>query len=203
MNAAPYRALTTAEEVIAALRAGEVVEFATRLGIHWGRTSYTADDSEEEIDGLCDDIVERGFRYRARPADTVQGEGLRQFGEAMAAGVGDGCRFDAADIAHFDQRAQAAEIERLRASEANWRDAAHDASTQANVILAQRDAAEARAARLELDALRYRWLRDDPPATFCVRKQSQFGQSVYIDGDTLDLAIDTARAALTPAGGAR
>jgi hypothetical protein len=45
---------------------------------------------------------------------------------------------------------------------------------------------------LEADAIRYRFLRDDPPNSLCVRIDREGCAAIYTDGDILDAAIDSA-----------
>jgi hypothetical protein len=48
---------------------------------------------------------------------------------------------------------------------------------------------------LEADALRYRWLRDDPPLELAVRQRNDTGWAIeygYMTGKWLDAAIDAA-----------
>jgi hypothetical protein len=54
------------------------------------------------------------------------------------------------------------------------------------------EAAEARVRELEADARRYRFLRDDPPNSLCVRIDREGCAAIYTDGDILDAAIDSA-----------
>jgi len=55
------------------------------------------------------------------------------------------------------------------------------------------EAAEARVRELEADAARYRFLRNDPPSSLCVRIDREGCQAIYTDGELLDAAIDAAR----------
>ena len=48
----------------------------------------------------------------------------------------------------------------------------------------------------ERDAVRYRWLRSDPPSHLCVRRLSlNSALGTYLDGENLDTAIDAAMSA--------
>ena len=52
----------------------------------------------------------------------------------------------------------------------------------------QREAYE----RLRKDAARFRFLRNDPPTSMCVRINREGCAALYTDGETLDEAIDAA-----------
>lgn len=119
-----YRPLLTAAEVVAALRAGERVEFLSTIDdARWARTSYAADTPTHDDSCLSRDIA-RGIRYRARPA-------------------GEESPDTQAEIAAREQIAtQAAEIERVTKE---W----HASIGRSNALVAKLAAAEARAARLE------------------------------------------------------
>jgi hypothetical protein len=45
------------------------------------------------------------------------------------------------------------------------------------------------------DAARYRWLRNDPPSSFCVRIDREGCHAIYTDGEILDATIDAAMSA--------
>jgi hypothetical protein len=60
-----HRDLTTPEEVLAALRAGEIVEVNT--GGPWVKSELTTDSYESDVA----DALRAGLRYRARPADPI------------------------------------------------------------------------------------------------------------------------------------
>ena len=56
---------------------------------------------------------------------------------------------------------------------------------------------------LEKNAERYRWLRDDPPLTLSARRfPGETEAGCYLDGHTLDAAVDAAILAATAAGAA-
>ena len=59
------------------------------------------------------------------------------------------------------------------------------------------------ARQLLKDAERYRWLRDDPPLTLSARRfPGETEAGCYLDGHTLDAAVDAAILAATAAGAA-
>jgi len=67
----------------------------------------------------------------------------------------------------------------------------------ASEFCAQLVAAETEVEALRADAERYRWLRNNPPTSLCVRQDRATAfntTAVYIDGQNLDAAIDAARA---------
>jgi len=88
------------------------------------------------------------------------------------------------------------EVERLT-EERNAAFAMSRCECAASEFCAQLVAAETEVEALRADAERYRWLRNNPPMSLCVRQDRATAfntTAVYIDGQNLDAAIDTARA---------
>lgn len=100
--------------------------------------------------------------------------------------------------------AAANEIDRLRAAVQHESDCVEAYRAQAETMIRERDELRRQLAEAELDAGRYRWLRNEANTArkcdpmVCIYP---LDEQDLIDGDRLDIAIDAAMELTRPAGG--